>query len=61
MPRKRVSPVETVDAAELALLSVCLYVFLYAQEEEKNKIQNDLRILTERLSRINESLARKVR
>ena len=31
------------------------------QEEEKNKIQNDLRILTERLSRINESLARKVR
>ena len=30
------------------------------QEEEKNKIQNDLRILTERLSRINESLARKV-
>lgn len=31
-----------------------------AQEEEKNKIQNDLRILTERLSRINESLARKV-
>ena len=32
-----------------------------AQEEEKNKIQNDLRILTERLSRINESLARKVR
>jgi Sjoegren syndrome nuclear autoantigen 1 len=32
-----------------------------SQEEEKNKIQNDLRILTERLSRINESLARKVR
>ena len=31
------------------------------QKEEKNKIQNDLRILTERLSRINESLARKVR
>jgi len=30
------------------------------EEEEKNKIQNDLRILTERLSRINESLARKV-
>ena len=29
--------------------------------EEKAKIQNDLRILTERLSRINESLARKVR
>jgi len=29
-------------------------------EEEKQKIQNDLRILTERLSRINDSLARKV-
>lgn len=29
-------------------------------EEEKQKIQNDLRMLTERLSRINDSLARKV-
>merc|ERR1711865_506772 len=29
-------------------------------EEEKAKIQKDLRILTERLSRINDSLARKV-
>ena len=29
-------------------------------EEEKQKIQNDLRILTERLSRLNDSLARKV-
>lgn len=29
-------------------------------QEEKQKIQNDLRILTERLSRINDSLARKV-
>ncbi len=36
-------------------------VLCRSQEEEKNKIQNDLRILTERLSRINESLARKVR
>ena len=35
-------------------------LFSTVQEEEKNKIQNDLRILTERLSRINESLARKV-
>jgi hypothetical protein len=31
-----------------------------ALQEEKQKIQNDLRILTERLSRINDSLARKV-
>lgn len=29
-------------------------------EEEKQKIQNDLRMLTERLSRVNDSLARKV-
>merc|ERR1712110_825658 len=31
-----------------------------ADEEEKAKIQNDLRILTERLSRINDNLARKI-
>merc|ERR1712146_783571 len=31
-----------------------------ADEEEKAKIQNDLRILTERLARINDNLARKV-
>lgn len=30
------------------------------EEEEKQKIQNDLRILTERLSLVNESLARKI-
>ena len=30
------------------------------EEEEKSKIQNDLRILTERLARINESLAKKM-
>lgn len=30
------------------------------EEEEKQKIQNDLRILTERLSQVNESLARKI-
>merc|ERR1711871_790153 len=30
------------------------------EEDDKNKIQNDLKILTERLSRINDSLARKV-
>ena len=29
-------------------------------EEEKAKIQNDLRILTERLSRVNDSLTRKI-
>ncbi|XP_044295687.1 Sjoegren syndrome nuclear autoantigen 1, partial [Varanus komodoensis] len=30
------------------------------EEEEKNKLQNDIRILTERLARINENLARKM-
>ena len=30
------------------------------EEEEKTKLQNDIRILTERLTRINESLARKI-
>ena len=30
------------------------------EEEEKAKIQNDIRILTERLSRVNDSLARKI-
>ncbi len=29
------------------------------EEEEKSKIQNDIRILTEKLNRINESLQRK--
>ena len=29
------------------------------EEEEKRKIQNDLRILTERLSKVNESLSKK--
>ena len=31
-----------------------------SDEEEKAKIQNDLRILTERLSRINDNLSRKI-
>eukprot|EP00300_Choanocystis_sp_HF-7_P041957 c8737_g2_i1.p2 GENE.c8737_g2_i1~~c8737_g2_i1.p2 ORF type:complete len:118 (-),score=41.31 c8737_g2_i1:16-345(-) len=30
------------------------------EEEEKAKIQNDLRILTERLSRLNDSISRKI-
>ena len=33
---------------------------IVVEEEEKCKIQNDLRILTERLARINESLAKKI-
>ena len=33
---------------------------ILTEEEEKCKIQNDLRILTERLARINESLAKKI-
>ncbi|XP_006001486.1 Sjoegren syndrome nuclear autoantigen 1 [Latimeria chalumnae] len=30
------------------------------EEEEKSKLQNDIRILTEKLARVNESLARKM-
>lgn len=30
------------------------------EEEEKNKIQNDIQILTEKLAKINESLAKKI-
>ncbi|XP_070581672.1 microtubule nucleation factor SSNA1-like isoform X1 [Ptychodera flava] len=30
------------------------------EEEEKQKIQNDLRILSERLAKVNESLAKKI-
>uniref|UniRef100_A0A8D0GUX2 Sjogren syndrome nuclear autoantigen 1 n=1 Tax=Sphenodon punctatus TaxID=8508 RepID=A0A8D0GUX2_SPHPU len=30
------------------------------EEEEKNKLQNDIRILTEKLARVNENLARKM-
>ncbi len=30
------------------------------EEEEKARIQNDIRILTERLAQVNESLARKI-
>ncbi|XP_002119469.1 microtubule nucleation factor SSNA1-like [Ciona intestinalis] len=30
------------------------------EEEEKNKLQNDIRVLTERLAKVNESLARKM-
>lgn len=33
---------------------------IVVEEEEKCKIQNDLRILTERLARINESLAKRI-
>ncbi|XP_077779018.1 microtubule nucleation factor SSNA1-like [Podarcis muralis] len=30
------------------------------EEEEKSKLQNDIRVLTDKLSRVNESLARKM-
>ena len=30
------------------------------EEEEKNKLQNDIRILTERLAKVNESLSKKI-
>ena len=37
-----------------------LHKQILQEEEEKQKIQNDLRILTERISQVNESLARKI-
>ena len=37
-----------------------LHKQILSEEEEKSKIQNDIRILTERLSKINESLAKKI-
>ena len=30
------------------------------EEEEKQKLQNDIRVLTERLAKVNESLAKKM-
>ena len=33
---------------------------ILSEEEEKNKLQNDLRIFSERLARINESLSKKI-
>ena len=37
-----------------------LHQQILQEEEEKQKIENDLRILTERLSQVNESIARKI-
>ena len=33
---------------------------ILSEEEEKQKLQNDIRILTEKLAKLNESLAKKV-
>ena len=37
-----------------------LHKHIIEEEEEKRKIQNDIRILTERLAKINESLSKKM-
>lgn len=37
-----------------------LHQQILQEEEEKQKIQNDIRILTERLAQVNESLAHKI-
>jgi len=37
-----------------------LHKSILEEEEEKRKIQNDVRILTERLSKVNESLSKKM-
>uniref|UniRef100_A0A8D0B0E4 Sjoegren syndrome nuclear autoantigen 1 n=1 Tax=Salvator merianae TaxID=96440 RepID=A0A8D0B0E4_SALMN len=52
-------------AASLGIEDLCLKrdelnKQIRLEEEEKTKLQNDIRILTERLARINESLARKM-
>ncbi len=33
---------------------------ILSEEEEKGKLQNDIRILTEKLAKVNESLAKKI-
>lgn len=37
-----------------------LHRSIVQEEEEKQKLQNDIRVLTERLSKVNESLAKKM-
>ena len=37
-----------------------LHKVILEEEEEKRKIQNDIRILTERLAKVNQSLSNKV-
>lgn len=37
-----------------------LHRTILQEEEEKQKLQNDIRVLTERLAKVNESLAKKM-
>ena len=37
-----------------------LHKTILVEEEEKQKIQNDIRVLTERLAKVNESLSKKI-
>lgn len=48
------------DVEDLCTKRDELHKQIVQEEEEKQKVQNDLRILTERLAQINESLARKI-
>ncbi|XP_791762.1 Sjoegren syndrome nuclear autoantigen 1 homolog [Strongylocentrotus purpuratus] len=45
---------------ELCLKRDDVHKQIKQEEEEKTKVQNDLRILTEKLAKLNESLAKKI-
>ena len=48
------------DIEDLCAKRDDLHKQILEEEEEKRKIQNDIRILTERLSKVNESLSKKM-
>ena len=55
----------TIHSTHVGIEDLCakrdeLHKQILLEDEEKMKIQNDISILTERLARINESLARKI-
>lgn len=58
MPRFSVCPYKGIE--DLCTKRDELHKQILIEEEEKQKIQGDIRILTERLSQVNESLARKI-
>ena len=49
-----------IDIEDLCAKRDDLHKQILEEEEEKRKIQNDIRILTERLSKVNESLSKKM-
>ena len=49
-----------IDIEDLCSKRDDLHKQILEEEEEKRKVQNDIRILTERLAKINESLSKKM-